>query len=220
MPLTSKPPLAEIQHSTGIDRNLHFYAKGETIPLMSQGLWQVCQGLVQLTTLYPSGEEGLLGWAGPSMCFGLWLTSLQTYRATATSDVYLIWYSMVEIEASPQLAQNLLPQMGRRLRQMEAILAIAGQRRVEDRLYQLLLLLKQEFGQTVVEGTRLNIRLTHQDIANAICTTRVTVTRMLGKLQQQELISRDKDRHLILKKEGFASASDLFGYKPQAVISH
>jgi CRP-like cAMP-binding protein len=217
MPLTSQAPSGEIQHNTDAHRNLHFYAKAETVPLMSQGIWQVCQGLVQLSTLYPTGEEGLLGWVGPSMCFGLWLTSLQTYRATAVSDVCVMWYSMVEIEASPQLARELLPQMGRRLRQMEAILAIAGQRRVEDRLYQLLLLLKQEFGQPVVEGTRLNIRLTHQDIANAICTTRVTVTRMLGKLQQQGLVSRDADRHLILNKDAFAIASDLFGCKPQAV---
>ncbi|NJK70414.1 MAG: Crp/Fnr family transcriptional regulator [Microcoleus sp. CSU_2_2] len=214
---TSKALLVEIQHNTGATRNLHFYAKGETIPLMSQGIWRVCQGLVQLSTLYPTGEEGLLGWVGPSMCFGLWLTNLQTYRATATSDVYLMWYSMVEIEASPQFAHELLPQMARRLRQMEAILAIAGQRRVEDRLYQLLLLLKQDFGQSVVEGTRLTIRLTHQDIANAICTTRVTVTRMLGKLQQQGLVSRDGDRHLILNKDAFAIASDLFGCNPQAV---
>ncbi|MEG4533320.1 helix-turn-helix domain-containing protein [Microcoleus sp. D2_18a_D3] len=34
----------------------------------------------------------------------------------------------------------------------------------------------------------------HQDIATAICTTRLTVTRMRGKLQQQGLIVRD--RHL------------------------
>ncbi|TAG73130.1 MAG: Crp/Fnr family transcriptional regulator [Oscillatoriales cyanobacterium] len=203
MPPTSKALLAEVQHNTGATRNLHFYAKGETIPLMSQGLWRVCQGLAQLSTLYPTGEEGLLGWVGPSMCFGLWLTSLQTYRATATSDVYLMWYSMVEIEASPQLAHELLPQMVRRLRQMESILAIAGQRRVEDRLYQLLLLLQQDFGQPVVDNT--------------ICTTRVTVTRMLGKLQQQGLISRDGDRHLILNKGVFASTSDLFGCNPQAV---
>jgi CRP-like cAMP-binding protein len=217
MPPTSKALLAEVQHNTGANRNLHFYAKGETIPLMPQGLWRVCQGLAKLSTLYPTGEEGLLGWVGPSMCFGLWLTNLQTYRATATSDVYLMWYSMVEIEASPQLGHELLPQMVRRLRQMESILAIAGQRRVDDRLYQLLLLLQQDFGQPVVEGTRLSIRLTHQDIANAICTTRVTVTRMLGKLQQQGLISRDGDRHLILNKDVFASTSDLFGCNPQAV---
>lgn len=217
MPPTSKAVLEGNQHTTDLDRNLHFYPKGEEIPLVSQGIWQVCQGLVQLSTLYPTGEEGLLGWVGPSMCFGLWLTCLQTYRATAISDAYLIWYSMVEIEASPQLCHALLPQMGRRLRQMEAILAISGQRRVEDRLYQLLLLLKQEFGQPVTGGSRLSIRLTHQDIANVICTTRVTVTRMLGKLQQNGCVSRDRDRHLILRNDTFAIASDLFGVKSQVV---
>ena len=217
MPPTSKAVLERNHHTTDLNRNLHLYPKGEEIPIVSQGIWQVCQGLVQLSTLYPTGEEGILGWVGPSMCFGLWLTSLQTYRATATSDAYLLWYSMVEVEASPQLCHALLPQMGRRLRQMEAILAIAGQRRVEDRLNQLLLLLKQEFGQPVTGGIRLNIRLTHQDIANVICTTRVTVTRMLGKLQQNGCISRDSDRHLVIKNDTFAIASDLFGVKPQAM---
>ncbi|MDB9515227.1 Crp/Fnr family transcriptional regulator [Kamptonema animale CS-326] len=217
MPPTSKAVLEVNRDNTDLDRTLHFYPKGEEIPLVSQGIWQVCQGLVQLSTLYPTGEEGLLGWVGPSMCFGLWLTSLQTYRATAISDTYSICYSMVEVEASPQLCHALMPQIVRRLRQMEAILAIAGQRRVEDRLYQLLLLLKQEFGQPVAGGSRLNIRLTHHDLANAICTTRVTVTRMLGKLQQNGCISRDSDRHLILANDTFAIASDLFGVKPQAV---
>ena len=214
---SSSAILQKSQQETSGERHLHFYPRGETIPLLPPGIWQVCQGLVQLCTLYPTGEEGLLGWAGPAMCFGLGLTCLQTYRVTAVSDVYLMWYSMVEIESSPSLAQELLPQMGRRLRQMEAMLAIAGQRRVDDRLYQLLLLLKQEFGQPVAEGTRLNVRLTHQDIANAICTTRVTVTRMLGRLQQAGVIDRDSDRHLILRGEAFAIASELFGHKPQAI---
>ncbi len=207
----SSEAIEEHQHHADLERRLHFYGKGATVPLIPQGIWQVCQGLVQLSTLYPTGDEGLLGWVGPSMCFGLWLTCLQTYQATATSDVYLMWYSLVEIESSPQLTRELLPQLMRRLRQMEAILAIAGQRRVEHRLYQLLLLLKQEFGQPTSEGTRLNVRLTHQDMANAICTTRVTVTRMLGKLKQKGCIDMDGDRHLILKHNGLAIASDLFG---------
>ncbi|ABG53855.1 putative transcriptional regulator, Crp/Fnr family [Trichodesmium erythraeum IMS101] len=45
------------------------------------------------------------------------------------------------------------------------------------------MLLKQEFGQSVPNGTRLNIHLIHQDIAAAIGTTRVTITRLLGKLK-------------------------------------
>lgn len=207
------------QHNTSAERHLHFYNKGETIPLNSQGIWQICQGLVRLSTLYPVGEEGILGWAGSSMCFSSCFSHLQTYRATAVSDVCLMWYTMIEIEASPTLAQELLPQLGRRFRQTEALLAIAGQRRVEDRLHQLLLLLNQEFGQLVAEGSRLNIRLTHQDIASAICTTRVTVTRLLGKLQQQGWLSRDSDRHIILKNEAFAYSSDLFGFNKTASVS-
>ncbi len=200
------------QYNAGTEHHLHFYHKGETIPLMSQGIWQICQGLVRLSNLYSVGEEGILGWAGPSMCFGSCFSYLQTYRATALSDVCLMCYTMIEIEGSPKLTQELLPQLIRRFRQTEALLAIAGQRRVEDRLYQLLLLLKQEFGQPVADGTRLNIRLTHQDIAGAICTTRVTITRLLGKLQQQGCLIKDKDRHLILKNETFADSSNLFGF--------
>lgn len=204
---TSRAILETDPQDASQERRLHHYSKGEPIPTKPQGVWQVCKGLVQLSTLYPSGEEGLLGWVGPSMCFGPWLTFLQIYQAKALSDVYLMWFSLDEIEASPELSHQLLPQLNRRLRQMEALLAISGLRRVEDRLHQLLVLLKQEIGQPVAGGTRLTIRLTHQDIASAISTSRVTVTRLFGQLKQQGLIAIDSKRHIILKDTGFGGAA-------------
>lgn len=215
MALSSTAILETQQPTTEAQGHVHFYTKGETIPLMSAGIWQICEGLVRLSTFYPSGEEGLLGWIGPSMCFSDCFSNLQSYRATPISDVCLMWYSNQEIEASPTLAQELLPQLGRRFRQTEALLAIAGLRRVEERLQQLLVLLKQEFGQPIEEGTRLSIRLTHQDLAGAINTTRVTITRLLGKMQQQGLITRDKHRHLVIAKNAFVSSSNLCGCVPQ-----
>jgi CRP-like cAMP-binding protein len=191
----------------GQDHPLRFYSKGEVIPCV-QGIWQVYKGVVQLSTLYPNGEEGLLGWVGPSMCFGSTLTCLQTYQAKALSDVYVMGFSIAQIEASPQLAQQLVPQLSRRLRQMEALLAIVGLRRVEDRLHQLLGLLKQELGMPVAEGTRLTIRLTHQDLAGAIGTSRVTVTRLLGQLKKQGIITFDSKRHLIIKEVLLTQATD------------
>lgn len=179
-------------------RRLHFYDKNEQIPLVDEGVWQVYRGTTQLSQLSISGEEILLGWAQPSAFFGLWFTHLDSYQAKALSEVYLKWYSLSEIESSPQLAQMVLQQVIRRMRQTEALLAIAGLKRVEERLLQLLELLKQEMGQSINEGTRLNVRLTHQNIANAISTTRVTVTRLLGDFQKQGLISLDSDRHLII----------------------
>jgi CRP-like cAMP-binding protein len=180
------------------DRRLHFFGKGQIIPLLPQGIWQVHQGLIQLTMLSANGDEVLLGWAGEGNFFGLWLTILQAYNATAVSNVHLKWFSVKEIEGSPRISQGIALQLKQRIQQSEALLAIAGQRHVEERLKQLLLLLKQEMGQPVPDGTRLNIRLTHQHIASAISTTRVTITRLLSKLQRQGWIILDRDRHIVI----------------------
>ena len=47
-------------------------------------------------------------------------------------------------------------------------------------------------------GTRLPIRLTHEEIASACCTTRVTITRLINKLQQRGFISFDAKNHIII----------------------
>ena len=208
MYLTSKATLVLHQSEVNDENRLHFYGKGEEIPLQPQGMWQVYQGLVQFNTFCDNGAEVLLGWAGPSMFFGQWLTSLPTYQAKSISNVYLKWFSLREIQAAPALSQAILPQLVRRQRQTEALLAITGQRRVEDRLHRLLLLLKQEMGQPVAGGTRISVRLTHQTLANTIATTRVTVTRLFGKLQHQGWIKFDENRHIILKDEHFNSVSN------------
>ena len=98
-------------------------------------------------------------------------------------------------------------QLARRMRQTEALLAISGLKRVEDRLQQLLYLLQQELGESTKEGTRIKVRLTHQNLANAIATTRVTVTRLLGEFQRQGWLGFDSDRHIIITSVKFHSYS-------------
>ncbi|MEC4805672.1 MAG: Crp/Fnr family transcriptional regulator [Jaaginema sp. PMC 1079.18] len=195
-------------HSDDIQdkQRFHFYHRGETIPLMTQGVWQVCRGWVQLSTTHATGEEVLLGWAAPSSFFGQWSTRLEMYEATALSDVYLRWFFLSEIESSPPLSRSLLTHLNNRLRQTEALLAVTGQRRVEDRLHQLLLLLKDEMGENCDGETRLAVRFTHQNLASAIGTTRVTITRLLGKLQRCGYLRLDEHRHILLNHqqcEGF-----------------
>ncbi len=180
------------------ENRLHFYRKREEIPQVAQRVWQVYRGVVQLSQLHLSGEEVILGWAKPSTFFGMWLNHIETYQAKALSDTYLRWYSLSEIEASSPLARTFFTDTVRGMGQTEALLAIAGLRRVEDRLRELLLLLKQEMGQPVPEGTRLAIRLTHQNIASAMGATRVTVTRLLGEFQRQGYITLDSDRHIVV----------------------
>ncbi|WAL58255.1 PAS domain S-box protein [Thermocoleostomius sinensis] len=181
------------------DRPIQFYSKGDIIPLDPSKLWLVSRGVVKLSTMSDRGEEMLMGLVRDSMVFGSSLTALQTYEAIALSKVQLVSISLTEVSQSPRLAQVLLPLITQRLRQTESFLSIYGQLRVEDRLHHLLDLLKREIGQPVENGIRLCVRLTHQDFASACCTTRVTITRLLGKLQQEGNIMFDSHNHLILK---------------------
>jgi CRP-like cAMP-binding protein len=199
--LTYQNNLPKITPNLADECTLHFYEKGDEILVVNQGIWQVYRGIIQLSTFHESGEEVLLGWAKPASIFGQFLHNLPTYQAIALSDVYLRWYSMGEIENSPQLAARLFSQVTQVLHQKEALLAIAGLRRVEDRLQCLLELLKQEIGQPVEGGMRINARLTHQMLANAIGSTRVTITRLLGDFQRQGYLKMDGDRHLVILKK-------------------
>ena len=112
----------------------------------------------------------------------------------ASSDI-----SLNEISSSPKLAQDLFPQISQRLRQTEYLLAIAGRRNARERLEHLLLFLKEKFGYQDSQSTRLTIRLTHQELADACCTTRVTITRLLGKLQQKGMIAFDSKNHILFQ---------------------
>lgn len=180
------------------DRPIQHFTRGEIISFHPQTIWQVCQGLVKLSTFTERGEEVLIGLAGPAAPFGPALTNLPFYQAVALSDVEVVGISLTELLTSPASAQVLFPHVSQRLKQSESLLAVSGQRRVSDRLQALLQLLKQEVGERVANGTRLTVRLRHEDLANACCTTRVTVTRLLSELQQQGQISLDAKHHLIL----------------------
>ena len=183
------------------DRPKQSYFKGDIIPLEPNHLWLVSQGLVKLTTMGECGQEVLVGLVGLSMPFGSSLTDLPTYQAIALSKkVELVSIPISEIAIAPRLAQALLPQISERLRQTEILLAISGRRKVKERLNHLLLFLEEKFGEKMSQGIRLTIRLTHQDLADACCTTRVTITRLLGKLQQQGKIMFDVHNQIVFPK--------------------
>jgi PAS domain S-box-containing protein len=182
------------------ERPISIYAKGENIPLHPLVIWYVRQGLVKLSTFSETGEEVLIGLVTSKMVFGSGMTSLPIYQATALSDVELVSINASEIAVTPILSHILLPKINQRLKQTESLLVIFGRRRVEERLHNLLQLLKQEVGEPVAEGIRLRVRFTHEDIASACGTTRVTITRLMGKLQQQGLISFDSKKHMILRE--------------------
>jgi CRP-like cAMP-binding protein len=182
------------------DQSTHIqtFTKGEAIPLRDNHIWIIQRGVVLLTTLYATGDESLLGLAGPSLPFGLPLSYVYPYQANAFSAVEAFSVSMAEVENSPRLLQALQHGLSHRLRQAEMMIALLGHRRVEDRLRGFLILLSHETGQITPMGNRIGLRLTHQHLANALGTTRVTVTRLINQLRDENWLSFDATRHIVL----------------------
>jgi CRP-like cAMP-binding protein len=187
-------------------RHLHLkmlrsFKAGDQIPLDTKSVWIVYRGYVQVSTLQPSGDESILGFFGSLMPLSLKLSFLETYEAIALTDVELLQFSMDEIDCSPELLHAINLQTSRCLRQAEALLWVIGKRPMIDRLRGFLDLLAHEFGQQTDEGVRIDFRLRHQQIANAVGTTRVTATRFLRELREQGIFYVGKDKHMYIQAD-------------------
>lgn len=179
-------------------RDLVHLAAGSRVPLLRQHIWLVTRGMVKLSCITEQGDDLVLGLAGPNEPFGEPLTNIDLYEASTLCDSDLLCLPIDEIEATPHLAVTLVKSMASRMRQSEALIALLGLRRIEERVRGFLELLAQDYGQPCDQGLRLNLRLTHQDIASALSTTRVTVTRILGSLREEGWLQIDTERRLVI----------------------
>lgn len=182
----------------GRDLPLQQYGRGDEISVADSEIWQVYRGVVQLSKIRSDGTEVVLGWVTANGAFSSCVDDSMMYRAVALSDVYIKRYSFRDVMRNPPLAKQFFAQFSDRLIKSQQLLSIVAVRSVEERLKQLLLMLKQEMGQSIDGGVRLQVRFTHQHLAEAINTTRVTVTRILGSLQDRELIYFDRNRHIVI----------------------
>ena len=178
---------------------LQQYEKGDEISVSSSEIWQIYRGVVQLSKIRQDGNEIILGWVTANGVFGNSMDDSILYRAVALSDVYAKRYSDRDLVRHPLLAKQFVVQFSDRLIESQQLLSIITIRKIEERLRQLLLMLEQQIGQPQDDGVRLQVRFTHQHLAEAIHTTRVTVTRILGDFQEQNLIYFDRERHIVIR---------------------
>jgi CRP-like cAMP-binding protein len=83
------------------------------------------------------------------------------------------------------------------IHQVQELLSILSHHPVQQRLRKFLKFLAQNFGVEVEQGQLIPLLLSHEEIAETINTTRVTVTRSIQQFEQEGLLLRQK-RQLIL----------------------
>ena len=89
----------------------------------------------------------------------------------------------------PELALVMLRGLSSRILQTEMMIETLAHRDMGSRLVSFLLILCRDFGIPSGDGVTIDLKLSHQAIAEAIGSTRVTVTRLLGDLRQEQMIS-------------------------------
>ena len=195
----NKLELRDLLESSFQRSNLVTMAAGSPVPLLKDHVWLVVRGMTKLVTSYMSGDEALLGLVGPNEPFGEPLSQVQPYQAVTLTDSDLLCLRWDELSSKPDLTGAMLLAMARRYRQCESLLALMGLRRVEERLRGFLELMARDYGQPCENGIRIGVRLTHQELATALGTTRVTVTRFIGQLRDEGWLVMEPGRHLVVK---------------------
>ncbi len=163
------------------------------------------EGAVKLSRVYEAGEEITVALLRENSIFGV--LSLITgsksdrfYHAVAFTPVELLSVSIDQFEKAlkenTELSWMMLKGLSSRILQTEMMIETLAHRDMGSRLASFLLILCRDFGVPNGNGITIDLKLSHQAIAEAIGSTRVTVTRLLGDLRdcENQVISIDKKK--------------------------
>jgi len=158
-------------------------------------LYFLLEGTVRLYKIYGEYKEATVTLLKDGGVFGelsLDEGSWQNVFAVAVTDarVAVVRKSVLTkvIKRHPEFGIKLLFSFSERLRQSDEVIESLLDREVSARLATLLLNLGDRFGETNGSGTVLNVRLTHQDLANMIVSTREAVSKVMSEFQREGLI--------------------------------
>ncbi|QQE64532.1 transcriptional regulator [Leptolyngbya sp. BL0902] len=139
-------------------------------------------------------EEAFLGFVGAGQPFEIVAQSPFSLQSFAHADnTTVIWLYWSDLDNWPHFRREVLDAFRYQHQRKLLWLSTLGQRRTIDRLLGFITLLIEEFGEPCESGYYLPWTLTHAQIGSAIGSTRVTVTRLMGKLRQHNLIHIYKD---------------------------
>jgi CRP-like cAMP-binding protein len=182
------------------------FARGDP----GDSLYLLKEGLVRVCSVSEKGAETILHILKPDAIFGelLFSEERRALTAIAGTDVVVTVIprkNLQEILRSvPAVAENFIRLLSRRLSKVEKEFADFGHTWSYDRLARILLSLAGEHGVETAAGTRITLRLTHEDLAKLIGTTRETVTTQINRFRRKGLVQRE-GRFFVVNRKGLES---------------
>jgi CRP-like cAMP-binding protein len=185
--------------------------KKETIFLpgeSSQQIYLLKTGRVKISRISEEGRELTLALLEPGEIFGeleILEGSARDTIAEAMEESQLCVIQKEQflslIRKKPELSFRLTKLIGLRLRRIESRVEDLVFRDVPSRLAHLIIQLSEEYGKATPDGIFLDIKITHQEMANLIGSIRETVSATLGEFKKEGLITFEGRKIIILRPE-------------------
>ena len=160
-----------------------------------EGLFIILAGNVAVTRINSEGKETILSILKEGDFFGemgVLDGSPRSATIKAHREVEVAILSRNDflnlLGKSPQLAVSLVLALSARLRATNEAMQATAYQDIPTRLAALLLNLGKNFGEPMDGGVQITLRLTNQEMANMIGTTRETVNRTLNRFWDEKTI--------------------------------
>jgi CRP-like cAMP-binding protein len=179
----------------------------------ADGVLLLVSGRAKICSFAPDGKQSILTFIEPGEMFGelvLLEPGAREEYAEAVVDSTVVFIPADEMkrlaERHASVALGVTRMMGLRRRRIERRLKYLLFHSNRERLVHLLLELAEQYGRPAPHGLDLAIRLSHQDLASIIGSTRETVTVILGQLESDELVRLGRRKILLRNVERLAQS--------------
>lgn len=178
-------------------------------------LYMIRTGAIKIYRVGEDGREKTLTLLEPGSAFGemaLLDDEPRSAVAQALESSRLLVLSRDDfrrvLSERPAMAQAVIRELSRRLRRTNAQLMDLVFRDVRTRVGKVLLELADRYGEPHDNGVRIELKLTHQELANLVGTSRESVTRVLAELQDERIIGFDGRTLLLLDSQRLESDAE------------
>jgi CRP-like cAMP-binding protein len=166
-------------------------------------------GRVKISRVTRDGKELTLAYRGPGEIFGENCVvdgGPREEMAEAMENALVSEVPREEFEAllekHPSIGARLTRVLCQRIRDLEGKMEDLVFKDVNAKLAELLLQLAEDYGVDDERGTLVAMKITHQEMANLIGSTRETVSLTLSQFKKQGLIATEGRKIIITDKEG------------------
>lgn len=210
LPQEQKEDLSKIAVERAFSKGQTIFSEGEA----GNGFYVVMTGRVKIYKLSPEGKEQILHIFGMGQPFGeVPVFAGENFPANAealekSTTLFFPRFALLSlIKQNPSFALNLLAILSRRLRNFAARIEDLSLKEVPSRIAaHLLYLSDQKMG-----SAELELTITKGQLASLLGTIPETLSRILGRMSGEGLISLKGPHIKILDREGLKTLADSSG---------